>query len=450
MDGQKGLLKEEVMALPSLLADVVSMDAEGLYDQLIDFVLEFIIGYEEGIEEITLVTIWNSLIFLDQEQNNKPLSRVRTWADTEGDLGELEAQDDESSLTGCPKHYKFTRWKLIRPGHQELIRKGYRVGSLADYIYYSFTGEWVMSHMMASGSGLLKLEEKDWYNNGLEALNLQRSQLPLLVDWKYKTLIDQTLAKRLGLSDQVKVQVANGDGGLNQYAEGGFELGVWSLSIGTSGAMRCLSKDPKVTQGLWCHTLGEGYYVKGAAISGAGNCVQWFLKAFKLEDQFLVDVESTLSQLENESLPYYLPFIYGEQSPGWVSQRVSGYSEPIENYELVELYYSLIEGISFNLYQGYKLLIEEEGVPESIVISGGVVRTTFWLQLIADVLGRTLSVSTMEHSSLIGGIRSCLEVNESPGTVGMEVVADKVRHRQLMKRFEGYNNFYHQTIEGEK
>lgn len=445
VDANRGLIKQGIVAHEAEFADIVSMDMIALYKHLIDFVKGFIIGYEDFIDEISLVTLWNSLLFFDPKNKNQPVGRVKTWADVSGDQTMLNSVDDESAITGCPKHYKFTRWKLLREEYQAMLRNSNKVGSIPDYIFQCFTGQWVMSDMMASGSGLLNLSQKKWYVGALESLGVEVAQLPQLVGWKYKASIQKSLAQEIGLSERVMVQVPNGDGGMNQYAESGLELGVWSLSLGTSGALRCLSKEPKVTQGLWCHLLGDGYYVKGATISGAGNCIQWFLERFELEQDFLRQVEPSLSDIEISEQPYYLPFMYGEQSPGWVSKRHSGYNKEIEGYSLPDLYYSLVEGITFNLYQGYELLSADVGRPESIVISGGVVRTKFWLQLIADVLGQQLVISTMEHSSLLGGIISCGYAQEFKKEKVIAIVPNLTRRKLLMRRYHGYLDYYNHS-----
>ena len=442
VDAEIGIIKQDVTAIKPEIANIVSMDPEKLYNHLIEFIKGFIGGYEDVIEEIAIVTLWNSLLFLSHKDKNQPIGRVKTWADTSGNLASLETQLDESAYTGCPKHYKFTRWKLIKEEHRISVREGHCVGSLADYLYFRFTGKWVMSHMMASGSGLLNLSQKDWHLSALKLLGLDVAQLPALVNWQYKARIKSDFARTIGLSESVSVQVPNGDGGMNQYAESGLNIGVWSLSIGTSGALRCLSQNHNVPKGLWCHTFGEGYYIKGATISGAGNCVQWFLEKHNLDQDFLNEVEASLSNMVIGQQPYYLPFIYGEQSPGWVSQRNSGYSETSRECTTVDLYYSLIEGITFNLYQGYSLLKDEEGIPETILISGGVVRTQYWLQLIADVLGQPLVVSTMEHSSLIGGIMSCGDYSIKNEKTLIEIKPDINKHQLLMTRFQGYKDFY--------
>ncbi len=439
-DQQGTIVSMNIIAYDKETAKVVWMDAEKVFETLMRVAEVLVVGHALEIDRIVLVSIWNSLLFLDE--NMRPTSRVKTWADTGGQAKVLEGGIDDSATSGCPKHFKFTRWKLLRENEQKHLKAREKIATLPEFIFFQMTGEWLVSEMVASGSGMYDLKHSEWNKSVVSALDIAMDQLPTLVDWHTQRSLIPGLAARLGLASTVMVTVPGADGGMNQYAESGFDTHVWSMSVGTSAALRCMSTGHDFPKGLWCHCLGDDYYVIGAAISGAGNCVQWFKENIYDSAVFFMEMETGLSNSQIKDQPYYLPFIYGEQSPGWVNHRNSGYSAPIENYETIDLYYSLLEGILFNLYQGYESLVEHQGMPTEIVVSGGIVRSEFWLQLAADILHQTLRVSTVEHSSLSGAVRVAIG-QKKVKQLGRLIQPNSLRHDELMKRYEGYLAFYH-------
>jgi gluconokinase len=67
------------------------------------------------------------------------------------------------------------------------------------------------------------------------------------------------------------------------------------------------------------------------------------------------------------------------------------------------LYRAVLEGVLFNLYQNYRILVQNTGfAPPRIGISGGITQSPFWMQLAADIFGVPLEENTGEHASLLG------------------------------------------------
>lgn len=438
-----GVVKELSMTYQPEHANVVTMDLEGIFMTLKSVVLELVGDEGHKVTDIAISTIWNSLVFMDDQL--KPLGKLMTWADTTGDSVWLEGQASDWSRTGCPKHYKFTRWKLGRSAARDHLAQGHKVGALSDWLFYHMTGRWCTSKMSASGSGLLDIFTGDWHVEALEKLSLKEDQLPMLVDWSYQSTIQETLAHALGLTKDVKVHIPNGDGGLNQYGEGGYDGGIMTMSVGTSAAIRRVTHKPNLTesQGLWHHYLDEGYWVTGATISGAGNMIDWFMKEINLDKLSFDQLEEGLVNLKVKDLPIFLPFMYGEQSPGWKNQRTYGYRGDKEGVSLLGLYYAVLEGILFNLKQGYEIMAKAYGQPKQILVSGGILHAPFWLKLAATILGQALNLSTNRHSSLAGAVR--LVSGDRLTSSQEQVLPDATRSKDLNERYQRYLAYYHES-----
>lgn len=100
-----------------------------------------------------------------------------------------------------------------------------------------------------------------------------------------------------------------------------------------------------------------------------------------------------------------MPFLFGERSPGWQDQRRGGFLELRPEHSRADMYQSVLEGIVYSLYHCYKELTALNGTPRRIVLSGGVLSSPFWRQLVADVFGVEMNVSTQQHTSIVGAVR---------------------------------------------
>lgn len=400
-DTVEGLIKEVQNKYSDETADMKSMDSDGVFEALMVVAETCLEGFSDKVQGIAMATIWNSLQFYDDQ--GKALRRTRTWADLSGDLAILQACESDFLYTGCPQSFKFARWQLMCKDEQKIIHEASNVGFLSDDLYRRMTGKWCVSRMSAAGSGLLNLETGDWHEPALKSIGLASEKLPPLVGYKVKEKISQEVALRLGLSNQVEVGFPNGDGGLNQVCESGLDQGIMTMSVGTSAAVRVMTDQlpAKEDEGIWCHYLSKGHYITGATIAGGGNCLDWYMARLNKDHKTHEALVASISEDSREEGPIFLPFIFGEQSPGWQRERGWGFTGDWKT----QGYYSVLEGILFNLYQGYDLVCKRYGQPKEIRLSGGILHSPYWVQLAADIFNQPMVLSKVTHTSLLGAFR---------------------------------------------
>lgn len=438
------VLKEVQRAYKSETADMVSMDAASVFDALMEVAKECISGAEEAVEGIAMATIWNSLLFYDEQMN--PLGRIVTWADRSGSLEVFENRGSDFTETGCPQSYKYARWQLMRGAEQDKLRKASKVGFLSDYLYMRMTGLWCVTQMSATGGGLINLRTGEWDEAALEDIGLSSDMLPPLVDYKVKRPLSRDIAIELGLPEGISVGFPNGDGGLNQLGEGELEQGIMSMSVGTSAAVRVLTDqlpEPE-NEGIWWHYLEEGRYIAGAAIAGAGNCLDWYMKILNADSRSHEELVKSIEDSNIENAPIFLPFIYGEQSPGWQRSRAWGFTGDWSE----QGYYSVLEGVLFNLYQGYEMISDSLGEPTVIKLSGGILKSPYWIQLAADVFNRPMVVSDIIHGSLYGAFS--VMSDQMPLRENQNVVYPSSNAASVKRRYMQYlDKYLSTTISGD-
>lgn len=181
--------------------------------------------------------------------------------------------------------------------------------------------------------------------------------------------------------------------------------------------------------------------------SGGCNCVEWFREN-------LTGCHRSHRDLEGECFdgtePIFLPFLHGERCPGWDDGRSGEFVGLRGHHDVTALYRSIQEGVLFNLLQCYKALVELNGPPTRLKVSGGILNSPRWTQMCADVLGVPLEVDATMQASLKGGAICAMEVaglsstaagHESPPS--SIIRPNPVSHDRHQMRNRTYLRAYH-------
>lgn len=429
-------------------------DGDSILTQLIALGREAALGHK--VDAIALSSTWHGLTL--RRPDLSAVTPVYEWPYTGAqNVAALYRHDEEFKdwyyrRTGCMVNAIYPSFKL-----RYLKDQGY---DLADTIaldqgsltFAKLTGRIQTSFALASGSGLLSTSEPEWDAEVLRVLGISDVQLPELVDGTTTAPLTEEAAIWLGVEAGIPVTIPGPDGGLNQVGEGASELGEMTFSMGTSGALRYAVPEPSFSPSLstWTYRSPLGW-LSGAATSGCGNCVDW---ARDLLFGKSVDFEEIEPQLKPErtELPVFLPFLFGERSPGWQDQRQGGFLEVKPEHTRIDMYQGVLLGIVSSLYHCYIVLEEINGTPERIMLSGGVTSSPFWLQLTVDMFGRPMQVSSLQHASAVGAVKMSLLSNgldaDQPGLRNDNpriVEPNPERTAQLRLEFERYLNNYEHT-----
>lgn len=387
--------------------DAAVRDGDAIYTQLMALGRESAAG--KPVDLIVLSGTWHGLTLVDRDLG--AITPVREWPDTSAqDLCARERTDDEFTWwfyerTGCMVNAVYPAFKAMYLKEQGLDIDGLLALDQPTLNFARLTGEVASNPSLASGTGLLGADSVTWDAEVLQRLGLSGLQLPELHDSTYTAPLGRDAAVLLGLRPGVPVLTPGPDGGLSQVGDLATTPGDMTFSMGTSGALRFATRHPSFSPALstWSYRSPVGA-LSGAATSGCGNCVDWAReRLFGLTTDYS-EVEPLLSA-DKEDLPVFLPFLFGERSPGWQDQRRGGFLELQPHHGRADIYQSVLEGVVFSLYHCFKELTALNGMPRRIVLSGGVLSSPFWTQLTADVFGAEMEVSTLQHSSVVGAVR---------------------------------------------
>jgi gluconokinase len=321
-------------------------------------------------DAVAISCFWHSLLPVDAHE--RPLSRVLMWSDVAA--GKAPALDPVAyhARTGCFLHPSF--WPLKLEG-----LRAARYLSFSDYLLLRLTGELRTSVSMASGTGLFDPNRRDWDDETLDAVGVERSQLAPVAD-----------------EPVAGVWPALGDGCCSNVGAGATTRDRAAVTVGTSAALRVLYDTERVDarDGLFLYRLDEQRFCEGGALSDGGNLHAWIDRTLvPFDDSGLAERPAAGHGL------VFLPFLGGERALGWNASRrglVRGLTFSTTPLDIAQ---AAVEGICYRLADVHDAI----GGIRSVVATGGALYADrAWVQILADVLGRPVEVSAAPEGSARG------------------------------------------------
>jgi gluconokinase len=369
---------------------------------------------------ITLSSVFHS--FLAYDRKLRPITRLMSWADTRSQP--LVADMKMSGLeylsvyrrVGCPMHptYPFFKIAWLLKQQPELRQQSPRFGSIKDYAFMLLTGRWVMDRSIASGSGLYNQLALEWDKELMQFLGIAADSLPEVVSTTYSRPLSDEAAQRTGLPSGLPIVIGAGDGVLVNVGVGAVQPGQMSATIGTSGAVRILSDRPRTDEKgrTWCYNLTDDRWVLGGAINNGGIVLRWlrdnFGQAEQAEAKKLGVDPYALLTLAAGKVPagsdglILLPFLLGERAPNWNADARGVLFGLTLGHGRNHLIRATMEGICYCMNSILLVLEQVAGPAGDIRVSGSFTRSEFWLQVLADVFGKTLQVPDISEGVAFG------------------------------------------------
>ncbi len=447
----------------------VSVDADALVavvDQTIDDVLEMAGPLAKHIGAVAIDTFWHGLMGVDAD--NRPLTPLILWEDTRPHDAavELREQLDEEAIharTGARLHASYwpakLRWLATQaPDTFSCVTQWLSFG---EYLYRRFLGRSVCSLSMASGTGMLHTRARAWDTELMNVLDVRPEQFPPLGDLheSMQGLTPEYAAAWPALRD-VPWFPATGDGAAACVGSGCAGMENWSLTIGTSSAMRVVLPPEQVSPplGLWLYLIDTKRAVLGGALSEGGNLLTWLDSALKLPS--LADAESLVAALQPDGHGLtILPFIAGERSLGWHANARMTISGIQAHTSPADLLRASMEALAYQLAAVYEQLCHALQIGKAaprIIGSGGALLGSMTLaQIVADTLGVPIYPSLDHEASARGAALLALEamgilpdVAQVPTNLKPPLKPDAERHAVYRIGAERQQKLYQALLEG--
>lgn len=363
------------------------------------------------IEGIGVSSAMHSLMAIDS--NNKPLTPLILWSDmrSTGQAKQLQKSVAGAEIyqkTGTPIHPSSPLCKLMwmREKTPDLIKKASKFISIKEYLFLILCGETLVDYSVASSSGLFDVHKLDWCEQALDVAGIKSDKLSVCVSpYNQKLRITNPLAKSLGLESSIPIVPGASDGCLAHLGSNAMEKGRLSLTIGTSGAVRMASKtyapDPK--QRTFNYRLDEHTFISGGATNNGTVLLNWFCKNFYSGSSSVVDFAKVASTADpGAGGLVFLPFVFGERAPHYNPDLRGVFFGLAQHHTQAHLMRALIEGICLEVRSIVESIEESIEQVTGILASGGFVRSPEWLQMMANVLQKSITLHDVNDASSLG------------------------------------------------
>lgn len=354
------------------------------------------------IGAVATASYWHSLMGVDAELC--PTTPMLMWGDTRSgdDVDALQELIDPAvthQQTGCRFHSSYWPAKLLwlRRTRPDIMTRTATWCSFPDYVEMRLRGSRQTSVSMASGTGLLHIEDSTWHRPLLDALEIAPAHLPELMDRDAPLpSMKRNWQERWPRLAHVPWYPAIGDGAAANLGTGAVGPDRLAITIGTSGAMRLITADAEtrhldLSDRIWSYRLDRRHRVTGGALSNGGNVTGWLARQFAGGDFAGVTAEAERVPPDGHGLTV-LPLLAGERSPTWNDAASGVFAGLTLTAQRGQIYRATLEATAYRLAAIYDALRPFVTSEHEIFVNGAAAqKSPLWLQIIADTLGRPLA-----------------------------------------------------------
>ena len=366
-----------------------------------------------GVAGIAVSSMRHNLVLLREGRAvfAVPNRDARASAEAMEMAGEGEALYRSTGRWPSPV-FLLPRLKWLAAHHPGWL-EGATALSIGDWVAFRLCGEAATDFSQAGESMGFDLHRREWLWERIEGLGLPPSLFPpVLPSGKCLGKLTSSAAQELGLTPGIPVAVGGADTQCALLALGALRPGQAAIIAGTTAPVQMVVDRPMVDpdRRLWTglHVLPERWVVESNA-GAMGEPLEW------LAGLLYPDSPRPAARLMAEAARSR-PGAGGLLSTfGAQVFHASAMALPIGSLTLCyylgeagglsrrrDLARSVLEGMACALRANLEQLAALAGEPSAVSLGGGMSRSAFWSQLLADVLGRPIQVSEVPEASALG------------------------------------------------
>lgn len=426
----------------------------------------------ETVEAIGVASFGETFVMLDER--DRPVTNTVLYTDWRGEeqckiLSFRMGTEKIMEITALNPSSNFSIPKLMwtKEYKPEEYRKAKKILLYADYIIYMLTGETKIDYSLASRTMAFDLKKRAWSREIFEAAEIDLEKMPDIVPTGTPVgKIRRKIAKETGISPDAIVCA-----GCHDQIAAAVGTGTFSTDTAVNGAgtVECITplfhsvKSPEVMlEGNYCTVpyVMPDTYVTYAYSNTGGALLKWYrdkiacMEAAEAKKKGLSPYEAFNEQLsDGASGLLVLPYFAGAATP-YMDTEVKGaiLGLTLETTSL-DIYKALMEATAYEDRLNMER-IKAAGISfQSLCSCGGGARSSYWVQLKADVLNLPIeSLGSIQAGTLgtvmMAGVGCGIYKNlEEASSVfrkpGIWYEPDKKKHDIYMEKYEQYKKIYH-------
>jgi autoinducer 2 (AI-2) kinase len=296
----------------------------------------------------------------------------------------------------------------------ELLGRAHAVLGLSDWLAYRLSGKTVAEPSVASESGLFEAGARQWADDLIRSLGLPRYLFPEVVSSGTALgPLGKDEAAHLGLQSGIPVVTGGGDTQCGLLGTGAVDWDQIAVVAGSTMPVQCVLQRGFIdTEArLWTsHHVVLGRWTLESNGGPSGDMIDWLAGViysgfgdpaaalFAEASQSVMGAEGIVSTLGAEvfnASRLRLPLGHLTLSPMMVPD------DPSRRRHLAR---AVVEGLAYAARANIELLQKAapKGSIEAIRLAGGMSKSGFFAQLVADVLGVPVEVAQVPECSALG------------------------------------------------
>ncbi len=363
--------------------------------------------------------------FVPLDKDGNVLYNVKLWCDTStvtecnniedryGDGKTLLREVGNRILPG----YTASKILWLKKNHSDIYNKMEHILLPHDYINFYLTGNYTMEYGDASGTGFLNIYKCRWDKNVLDALDSGRDLskcLPLLMEANESSgKVNTEASLKFGIPVGIIVSSGGGDNMMGAIGTGATDIGVVTMSLGTSGTIYGYSDKPVIDNkgnlAAFCSSNG-GYLPLLCTM----NCTVASEKLRSLFEYGVKEFDEIASKAPAGSEGVItLPFFNGERTPNLPNGKGCIVGMDMTNTKKENIFRSSLESAIYGMRLGLDSFREQGFKVKEVRLIGGGAKSAVWRQIAADILNLPVVVPVQEETAALGAAIQALWAKEN-------------------------------------
>ena len=364
-----------------------------------------------SVATIGLASQVDGLVVVDGDA--EPMLPAIIWldrraADQTRTLRATIADDEVRAITGLNTDASHVAPKILwlHDEHPDVAERAAGLLLPGSALVAWMTGERVIDHANASSTLLYDVSTAGWSDRMLAATGIDPERLGTIAPAADVVgPLRPAAAAALGLTTATQVVTGTGDEHGACLGAGGIRPGIVIDITGTAEPVCVAAASPVIDPTGLVETHGHAdprvWLVENPGFVSGGS-VTWFRDA--------IGAGASPGELDTEAAGIgpgaggvtFLPTLSGATAPRWNDRARGVYAGLSLNHGRGHLFRALLEGCTFALRDIVDRLGELGLAGEEIRVVGGGARSPLWLQMKADVTGRTVRILGTDEATALG------------------------------------------------
>ncbi len=304
---------------------------------------------------------------------------------------------DVGQIAGVAAVAGFTAPKLLwlRSHEPRIFKQLAMVLAPKDYLRFRMSGDFITDPCDATGMSLLDVGQRKWSPALVEAAGIRLENLPRIDEGpRASAHLHKIAADFLGLPQGLPIAAGAGDAAASAIGIGAIHDGDGFISLGTSAQYFVTTKSFRPRPQQMIQALGHGlpdlWYQVAALLNGASplSWLNGILPGGNIEKL----LQRTQRRYEGPGRLLFLPYLTGERTPHNDPAARAAFHGLHAGTTQEDLALAVLEGVALSLLDCQEVLEQGGTRVADLLVVGGGTRSAFWMQLLANVLNRRITI----------------------------------------------------------